>query len=351
MRDSRAKYVPDSMKVVDSLLARLLGLAAGLRIPPPVMLLLGHVRAAALGRVLPTLRAEAAHLAPGLGRGDPEVEAAFFALAKRSISSLREETLRQIRLARGSRTIMETAFWLDQRFCACDRQELMDDPEIDPCVGQRLVARLDHLNRVLGSYGAFFRGLVPLVVAEVPGRPIRILELAAGAGGFSLWMAREAERRGLPLEIIATDLREDFLALGRERAAKEGLSLRFQTLDALSLDGYPEEVDLVVCVQAIHHFSPGALALLFHRAAQRARRAVVLIDGCRSALLGAAFLAVATLRFADPAYLHDAWISFRRFYLAEELALLCGLGPRGQGVTVSHIAPGHCLLVRPTPPL
>jgi hypothetical protein len=70
------------------------------------------------------------------------------------------------------------------------------------------------------------------------------------------------------------------------------------------------------------------------------------VDGCRSLLLAGAFLGLSGLRFGDRKYQHDAWISFRRFYLPEELGLLCGLGPLGEGVTARHLAPGHCLVSR-----
>lgn len=346
------------MLTADTFVGLPIRLLASLGLPPPVMRLLAAVRRDALEAVLPEARAEAAPLVSGLSREDPEAAVAFAALAERSLARLDAEVARATNGGgRGAApSLLAALHRLDRRFHACDRRELMDDPALAPPLRARLVARLDALNQLLGTYDAFLRAVEPFLVASptAPGagsrRPLRVLELAAGAGGFSLWLARHARRRGLALQVIATDLEEGFLEPARRAARAEGLALETRSLDALRLSSYPEAVDVVVCAQALHHFPSGLLAHLFHCAADRARRGVVFVDGCRSALLAAGFLGLGALRYADPAFLHDAWVSFRRFYVPEELALLCRLGPRGDRVRARHVAPGHCLVTRAAPP-
>lgn len=70
---------------------------------------------------------------------------------------------------------------------------------------------------------------------------------------------------------------------------------------------------------------------------------MVLIDGCRSASLGVLVPVLAALHLERHEMIHDAWVSFRRFYTPEELGLLVGLG-RDEPIEAAWMAPAHCLI-------
>ncbi len=69
----------------------------------------------------------------------------------------------------------------------------------------------------------------------------RVLDVGCGPGRHSLALAR----RGF--EVVGVDLSPDFVALAREAAAEEGLSIRFEQVDVRTL-AYDGEFDAAICL-------------------------------------------------------------------------------------------------------
>lgn len=69
----------------------------------------------------------------------------------------------------------------------------------------------------------------------------RVLDVGCGPGRHALALAR----RGV--EVVGVDLSPDFVALGAEAAARDGLSARFETADVRDL-AYEGEFDAVICL-------------------------------------------------------------------------------------------------------
>ena len=84
---------------------------------------------------------------------------------------------------------------------------------------------------------------------------------------------------------------------------------------------------------------------MFNSAAAAAKRAVVFIDGCRSSLTALPVVSLALARYKNPVMAHDSLISFRKFFVPEELGMLCRLGPWNSHVDARWMKPGHCLVV------
>jgi ubiquinone/menaquinone biosynthesis C-methylase UbiE len=311
----------------------------GWRLPSPTVGLLGEARARAAARVRARHREAALALAARADGGDRSAAAAYGALADRALREMRRE-VRSI--ARRIGPLERMAAALHTRFGDTDEREYLDDPTLERARRVRILACLDAVNTTLGIYEAFLRAMRPILSEE---RPTRILDLAAGHGGFAIEAARVARKRGLPLEITASDLRPEYLALGREVAEREGLGVRFAVQDALDLSNLARgEYDVILCTQTLHHFSPASVARMFREAARAAGRGVVFIDGCRSVLHGVAVPTLGGLRYGDAGFAHDARVSFRRFFVPEELRLLTTLGPEGDAVEAKWMRPMHCLV-------
>jgi SAM-dependent methyltransferase len=198
------------------------------------------------------------------------------------------------------------------------------------------------MNGVIDSYAGFVDALEPLLLRD---RATRVLDLAAGHGGFCLAAARIARARGDAIEFTASDIKPEYLELGAEEARAEGLPIDFVYQDALDLSNLePGRYDIIACTQSLHHFSPGMVAVMFEAAARAAGRGVVFVDACRSTLVGLALGSYGLVRCRQPAFAHDSWVSSRRFFLPEELGMLARLGPWGDGVESTWLPPGHCLL-------
>ena len=92
----------------------------------------------------------------------------------------------------------------------------------------------------------------------------RLLSLGCGPGGVEMVFAREVPEA----EYVCLDFNPDLLALGRERAAAEGLPLRFEKADLNTVALPHAEFDIVFCHASLHHL------LELERLAAEIRRAL-----------------------------------------------------------------------------
>lgn len=166
-----------------------------------------------------------------------------------------------------------------------DAREHMDDPDFPEQSKYAIARGLHLLNNATGSYRRFFH-LFLLLMREVQarsGRPVRLLELGAGAGGFSIALARRALAIGLPVEVTASDIVPHYVLQGSASAARLGLPLEFCMVDALDMAAIADGAfDLVFLAQSLHHFTPGQIARMVAQSRRVATTAFVAIDGYRS---------------------------------------------------------------------
>jgi SAM-dependent methyltransferase len=300
---------------------------------------LTKLRRRALGTALERHRGRAVSIAPGLRKGESAARSELCELANRALGEMRSEVER---LAAHTGLLRAWAAAVDAWWRGTNEAEYLDDPGLDREMRVRIVEHLDALNDLLGSYGAFFERVVPLLN---PHRPTKVLDLAAGHAGFSLAAAEFARARGARIELTASDIKREYLELGAARAQDLGFELRIQVQDALDLSNLePGAYDVITCTQSLHHFGPGEVAVMFSEAARIAGRGVSFIDGARSALNAAMITGLGLLMYKDRAFAHDSFVSFRRFFVPEELELLAKLGPWGEHARAEWIPPGHCVL-------
>ena len=306
---------------------------------PPIVRMLGEGRRRAALNVWARHQGAAAGLASGLERGEAGARRGFEQLVERALLDMR----RQVD-AEASRAGLRSgwAAFLDAWWRDTEASEYLDDSRLDSSVRVQILSDLDEMNELLGSYGSFFSRLEPFLAGD---QPTRLLDLAAGHGGFALFAADLARRAGHGVAITASDIKAEYLQLGRERALTSGVDVKFQLQDALDLSNLePGAFDVITCTQSLHHFRAGQIALMFAEACRVATRGVMFIDGARSARNAAAFVGIGLLLFRNTAFAHDALVSFRRFYVPEELELIARLCPGGERASADWILPGHCVL-------
>lgn len=319
--------------------------------PTPTARALSPLRVAAMERAIDArrgaLEALSARLAEARGRDEEALAAGKNALAK-----LANEALAELRrtVDRESTGLSAGLARLDRRWRESRTVELIDRPDFDAGKRVRLMAHLDEMNETLGAYHAFADTLTPFLAED---RPTRVLDLAAGHAGFTLSLARIARERGLELELVATDLVDEYLEIGRRHAKERGLAIGFALQDALDTTNLASNAyDVVVCTQSLHHFPAGHIAVLAHEALHIATSAVVLIDGARSKANAALIPLLGIVRYGDLPFAHDSWVSLRKFFAPEELGLLARLGALAAGrddrlVESRFLPPGHILAVLP----
>ncbi|RYE93136.1 MAG: methyltransferase domain-containing protein, partial [Myxococcales bacterium] len=295
---------------------------------------LGPARRAALRRLVTRHRPVVDDLSPLIVEGDLEAIAAYDALMTEAMGELRRHDAGGVVGALGQ---------LDRR-TLLPREEYCDRDDCPPDERRHILAFIDWLNEHLGSY-PLWRELLGDDLRPVSDRAPRLLDLAAGPGGFMLSLK---ERLGDAIEATASDVYEEYLTMGRAEADRRGLDVDFIVQDAtdlrpLAADAY----DVIVCTQSIHHFSPGMVGRLAGEAARRAGRAVWLIDAERSLLAAGLVGLVAAGRGRSWPVVHDTVVSLRKMYAEEELALMGALTPGlppGARVSTGRRAPGFAYL-------
>jgi SAM-dependent methyltransferase len=166
--------------------------------------------------------------------------------------------------------------FLDQR----QRQpEIMDEPGLDPTRHDLALRGLARINRWSGSARILWPPLASL--ARRLARPVRVLDLAAGAGDVPVRLWHKARRAGLALEIEGCDRSAVAVDHARARAKQAGASVDFAIRDVLA-EPLPRGFDAVVSSLFLHHLDEREAGDLLGKMAAAAERLVLVNDLSRS---------------------------------------------------------------------
>lgn len=106
-------------------------------------------------------------------------------------------------------------------------------------------SKISLLKRNLGKH------LVALVQSK-DSRPVRILEVCSGSGWLSLHLSQLLTRKKIQHHIVTSDLSPRF--------QRNQTEIEWCIADATNLPFEHASFDLVICAQALHHFSPEMVA-------------------------------------------------------------------------------------------
>jgi SAM-dependent methyltransferase len=156
----------------------------------------------------------------------------------------------------------------------------MDQPGLDRQRHVQALRGLEAINFWSRSASILWPPLAALA-REHGGRPVRVLDVATGAGDVPLRLWQRARRAGLGLELEGCDVSATAVDHARGRAAKQQEAVRFFVRDALS-EPLPAGYDAVVSSLFLHHLSEEQAADLLRRMAEAAGRLVLVSDLARS---------------------------------------------------------------------
>lgn len=199
--------------------------------------------------------------------------------------------------------------------------ELMDEPTVGRAELEAALRDLRAVNRWLGGWRVV-RLCMRDLLAGLPRGSYRLLDVGTGSADLPLRLLRWAARRGVRLQVVATDAHPGTLELARERTAGVP-QIEVRWANALALPFADGEFDFVTGSTMLHHFDE-ADALRVLREMQRvARRGVVVNDLRRAgpALLGARLLAATVWRHSRLTR-HDGPLSVQRAFTVAELRTL-----------------------------
>lgn len=257
---------------------------------------------------------------------EPEAVTRYDALVADALAEMR--AARPSRDGKGLLPLLSALLSSIERRLYQDAPERLDDPSFPEDERTEALERLDALNTALGTYDVVMAALLPLIeAAERAGQagPVRVHDIASGHAGFAVLLKQALGDRVI---VEASDIKPEYLEIGRARAEALGARVDFYTEDALAMDGIRARgVDVVMCTQALHHFPPGMVARMIGEAARSSRAGALFVDGERGYLILGLFLPTATLLSRSYTLVHDGYVSIRRMYYKEELDLLAALAP------------------------
>lgn len=173
-------------------------------------------------------------------------------------------------------------FWeamrgLNQR---CLVPEIMDDPALAPAEHFEALHGLERINRLSRSARLIWNTLKPLF-SESHQQPIRLLDIASGAGDIPITLSKFAERVGAPLEIEACDCSARAVEFAAQRAAAVKANVKFYAGNPVA-QGVPEGYDVIVSSLFFHHLETAEATELLRGMGRQAKWLVVVNDLARS---------------------------------------------------------------------
>src|SRR5262249_8601095 len=201
----------------------------------------------------------------------------------------------------------------------------MDEPGLDPTRHDLALRGLARINRWSGSARILWPPLASL--ARRLARPVRVLDLAAGAGDVPVRLWHKARRAGLALEIEGCDRSAVAVDHARARAKQAGASVDFAIRDVLA-EPLPRGFNAVVSSLFLHHLDEGEAGGLLGKMAAAAEHLVLVNDLSRSrtglilALMGTRLLSTSeVVRVDGPLSVKAAFTPAEARALAERAGL------------------------------
>lgn len=232
--------------------------------------------------------------------------------------------------------------------------EWLDEPgRVGPGEAAALARTLRRLNGLPGGWRLSRRYLDPLLRRAArarPGEPVRLCDVGTGAGDFAVRMARWAERRGIPLQVLAVESDPELAALAREAStgtpgvhvveadARVVLEAAARGGAARTHGGQPvpagmpaaaSRFDVIFCGLMMHHYGPEEVTGWLRLFAAASSTGWVVQDLERSRVGAWASLACTHLFRVHPVLRRDGPLSFRRAYTEQEWRRLVRDGAAG----------------------
>lgn len=167
--------------------------------------------------------------------------------------------------------------------------EVMDDPGLDESSHHHALRGLARLNFVSHTIRLLWSSVTELARRN-GSHPVRVLDIATGAGDTPLRLWRLSRRQRVPLEITGVDVSPRAVDYARGRAEESGAAVQFEVLDVLAED-LPTGYDVVTSSLFLHHLQRHEATLLLRKMGEATEQAVVVQDLRRTAFgLSLAFL-------------------------------------------------------------
>jgi 2-polyprenyl-3-methyl-5-hydroxy-6-metoxy-1,4-benzoquinol methylase len=237
---------------------------------------------------------------------------------------------------------------MTNRWSLADRQlepEDMDDPALPAERLHGALTGLTRLNFVSNSARIVWPPITYL--ASCAKAPLKVLDIATGAGDVPIALWRRAQRARISLEIHGIDFNPKSVEFARQKAAELNAPITFERRDALT-DDLPAGFDVVMCSLFLHHLTNEDAVKLLGRMADAAR-CLGMVSDLRRNIYGLFLASGASRLLSRSSVVHkDAVCSVRAAFTMPELSELAEKAgvPPGK---ISRQWPARMLLAWYTP--
>jgi ubiquinone/menaquinone biosynthesis C-methylase UbiE len=198
--------------------------------------------------------------------------------------------------------------------------ELLDGPLHRATLAGNL-RDLGRINRLLGGTTLSWRALSH-VLREIPAdRIVRLLDVGTGGADIPLALVDRARRYGRRLEVAATDVRPEIVNIARQRTAGND-ALTVALVEGRRLAWPDGAFDIVHASLLLHHQDKPAAVKQLRELGRVARSAVIVNDLQRSRRWWIAAWLLTRIATGNRYTRHDAPLSVRRAYTADEMRSL-----------------------------
>jgi len=187
------------------------------------------------------------------------------------------------------------------------------------------------INRVFGGVALSRRAIGALLdqPGAAGGAATSVLDVGTGGADIPLALIEDARRRGRRITVVATDSREEVLAIARSACVGTSRDLVLRRADVRALPFDDGAFDVAHASMVLHHLEPIDANVAIREMARVSRQGIVLNDLARGWLpwIGAWLLLHVLTR--NRLTRHDGPLSVRRAYsLGEAKAMLVVAGVR-----------------------
>jgi 2-polyprenyl-3-methyl-5-hydroxy-6-metoxy-1,4-benzoquinol methylase len=195
--------------------------------------------------------------------------------------------------------------------------EMMDRPQPVSAELESDLDNLRQLNRFFGSYALVRHFLRKWIL---PGKTVRVLDLATGSGDIPRLIADHGRRVGAIARIDAIDQQAATVEIARG-LSRNYPEISFHQTDAFAW-GESGSYDIVLCSLALHHFTEKAAVQLLQHCRELTRRYVLVSDLRRGLFTTLGVYLLTAFVFRDPMTKYDARVSAARAFSFRELHAL-----------------------------
>ena len=234
--------------------------------------------------------------------------------------------------------------WLPDMTVRSEEPEMMDQMQSDPRALRRTLHLFARVNPILSGYRELIGRYICPDLLRTDGRPMRFLDIGAGACDVDVWLMEWCRRKRRPMEIVCLDHNPRVVRYAR-RLVRRRSRIEVRMGDARELERMGERFDYVFANHVLHHLSdPEAAEVL--RCAERVCDRVLLVNDVRRSYGNyAAFSLISPLLGRGSFAANDGRVSITKGFTVSEFVRLARAADLQGQAAVGVTFPGHVYLV------